>query len=130
MPPSSQEEIDRLAEDLRKRVEKLSPEELRNPDKQLDDEYPGGFTARDEANALIALSVRNGPIEELHAGKSSELLEDDTLSRITDAEMKVLMLNATRMLAGLLRMRDTHPEIYRRYVRTYGKSYCQFWERE
>jgi len=39
--------------------------------------FPGGFTHRDEANALIAMAVRNGPLEKLHAGKYSEWLEDE-----------------------------------------------------
>src|ERR1044072_2130071 len=46
--------------------------------------FPGGFTLRDEANAIVACAFRNGPLEDLHAGKYSELLEDRTLSRITD----------------------------------------------
>ena len=61
--------------------------------------FPDEFSHRDEANALIAMAVRNGPLEALHAGKSSAWLEDDTLSRLTDDEMKILMIYATRMLA-------------------------------
>lgn len=38
-----------------------------------DDLYVGGFNHRDEANALIAMAVRNGPIENLHAGRTSPL---------------------------------------------------------
>ena len=38
--------------------------------------FPDGFTLRDEANAIIAITVRNEPIEHLHAGKYSPLLED------------------------------------------------------
>ena len=96
----------------------------------MNDAFSGGFTARDEANALIALAVRNGPIEDLHAGTHSALLEDDGLSRITDKEMKILMIHATRMLTGLLRLRENYPDLYRRYVLTYGNIYCSRWERE
>jgi hypothetical protein len=92
--------------------------------------YPGGFNHRDEANALIALAVRNGPIEDLHAGKPSALLEDSTLSRITDEEMKAIMMNATRQLAKLLRMRDRDPEGYQQRIRAFGRMYCRSWERE
>jgi hypothetical protein len=88
-----------------------------------------GFTHRDEANALIAMAVRNGPLETLHAGKYSAWLEDDALSRVTDDEMKILMMYATRMLATLLKMRDETPEIYRRYIENYGSMYCNGWER-
>lgn len=54
--------------------------------------FPDDFTTRDEANALVAYAFRNGPIENLHAGKYSELLENENLSRITDDEMKTLMV--------------------------------------
>jgi hypothetical protein len=92
--------------------------------------FPGGFTHRDEANALIAMAVRNGPLENLHAGKYSALLEDDALSRVTDYEMRILMINATRMLAILLQMRDQSPDTYRDFVQSYGNMYCLSWERK
>src|SRR5947209_4002632 len=41
--------------------------------------FPSGFTVRDEANAIVAHAFRNGPIEDLHAGKYSELLSDASL---------------------------------------------------
>jgi hypothetical protein len=46
-------------------------------------EHP--LTIREEANALTCCAFRNGYIEELHAGKHSELLEKPGFSRITDA---------------------------------------------
>jgi len=92
--------------------------------------YPGGFTVRDEANALTAYAFRNGPLEDLHAGKASPLLEDPNLSRITDAEMKKLMINASDHLAKMLALRDTEPEEYRRFMQTYGAMYCRAWKRE
>jgi len=99
--------------------------------KNGDDEiYADGFNHRDEANALIAMAVRNGPIEDLHAGKWSPLLEDQTLSRITDEEMKAIMIAATRALAKMLRLRDEDADEYRRRVREYGNMYCRSWERE
>src|SRR5580700_1528204 len=82
--------IKRMARDVSQKWTQLSDEELADIDKRLDEAYPGGFNDRDEANALIAMAVRNGPIEDLHAGRSSTLLEDDTLSRITDEEIKIL----------------------------------------
>ena len=74
---------------------------------------PGGkFTYRDQANVLTLLAFRNGPIEDLHAGMYSPLLEDKTLSRITDDEMKTLMIDASRKLAELLALRDEDPESF------------------
>ena len=64
----------------------------------------------------IAMAVRNGPLENLHAGKSSPVLEDDTLSRLTDDDVKAIMIYATRMVAMMLRVRDGAPDVYRRYV--------------
>jgi hypothetical protein len=100
------------------------------PDETLARAFPGGFTIRDEANALAAFAFRNGPIEQLHAGKSSPLLDDPSLSRITDAEMKELMINATEMLAALLALRDAEPDKYRRFIQNYALKYCRFWNRE
>ncbi len=100
----------------------LSPDELAAA-------YPGGFTLRDEANALTAYAFRNGPLEDLHAGKSSPLLTDDSLSRITDAEMKALMINASETLACALALRETDPDKYRQFVQGYGQAYCRQWQR-
>jgi hypothetical protein len=74
---------------------------------------PGGkFTYRDQANVLTLLAFRNGPIEDLHAGKYSQLLEDPELSRITDEEMKKLMIAASAKLAELMELRDSDPDAF------------------
>src|SRR5438874_741334 len=82
--------------------------------------FPGGFTIRDEANALTAYAFRNGPLENLHAGKSSPLLADPSLSRITDAEMKELMINASEHLARMLELRESEPDKYKRFIQDYA----------
>jgi len=91
--------------------------------------FPGGFTLRDEANALTAYAFRNGPLEQLHAGAASPLLDDPGLSRITDAEMKALMINASATLARALALREGDPEVYRRFVQGYALAYCRSWKR-
>lgn len=93
------------------------------------DYFPGGLTIRDEANALVACAFRNGPIEDLHAGKYSELLEDKSLSRITDAEMKTLMLNACQKMEELLRLKEANPDEYFTFIAQYAWRYCRRWER-
>jgi hypothetical protein len=108
----------------------LTPEQLDAFNRQVEQMFPGGFDRRDEANAIIAMSVRNGPIENLHAGKHSPLLEDETLSRLTDADIKTIMLYATKMVTFMLWLRDEAPEVYRRYVQVYGSRYCRMWERQ
>ena len=91
--------------------------------------FSDSFTVRDEANALVAWAFRNGPLEDLHAGRHSELLDDPTLSRITDAEMKQLMINACRQLAKLLELKNADPKEYDRQIKDYNSRYCQRWER-
>jgi hypothetical protein len=99
------------------------------PEKMLAQAFPGGFTIRDEANALTAYAFRNGPLEDLHAGASSPLTSDPKLSRITNAEMKELMVNASERLAQILKIRDNDPHTYQRFVRAYGFMYCRGWNR-
>ena len=85
---------------------------------------------RDEANAIVAWALRNGPLENLHAGKQSKLLEDHSLSRITDAEMKELMVSACERIEFLLSMKSIHPKKYDTMVKTYNMMYCGQWERD
>ncbi len=91
--------------------------------------FPGGFTIRDEANALTAYAFRNGELENLHAGAASPLTDDPNLSRITDAKMKELMIEASGKLAALLAFRDRDPDNYKRFVQAYGFMFCREWNR-
>lgn len=91
--------------------------------------FPGGFTFRDEANALTAWAFRNGLIEDLHAGTTSELLSDANLSRISNDEMKEIMINASKTLEELLRMREEKPDEYFAKIVKYNLDYCQGWKR-
>ena len=87
------------------------------------------WTTREEANALTCCAFRNGYIEELHAGKHSELLEKPGLSRITDAEMKKLMIGASAKLAELLGMKEAKPDEYWKLVKFFNEKYCGRWEK-
>ncbi len=91
--------------------------------------FPGGFSLRDEANAIVAYAFRNGPIEDLHAGLSSELLADSKWSRITDTEMKTLMVFACRKVEELLRLKATDFLKYETLIKSYSIQYCANWER-
>ena len=97
--------------------------------KAIKKQFSDGFTIRDEANALTAWAFRNGPLENLHAGKSSALLEDASLSRITDDEMRALMINASRTLEKLLRLKEKNPDEYYDRLARYNLMYCRSWER-
>lgn len=95
----------------------------------IEQHFPGGFTLRDEANAIVACAFRNGPIEDLHAGEWSQLLEQPELSRITDAEMKVIMLNASQVVERLLREKQDDPGTYYRKIIDCNLRYCRKWDR-
>lgn len=87
------------------------------------------FTLRDEANAIVAWAFRNGPLEDLHAGQHSALLEDSNLSRISDDEMKSLMINACQQMAKILELKEADPAEYARKIKLMHANYCQGWER-
>jgi len=87
------------------------------------------LTIREEANALTCCAFRNGHIENLHAGKHSELLEQPGLSRITDAEMKKIMIEASAKLAELLAMKESNPEKYWELITFFNRAYCGRWEK-
>jgi hypothetical protein len=87
------------------------------------------LTIRDEANAITAYAFRNGFLEDLHAGEHSELVESNRYGRITDDEMKKLMIEASSKVAELLQMARDDPDGYRDYIRRYYWMYCRKWER-
>ena len=87
------------------------------------------LTVREEANALTCCAFRNSSLENLHAGKYSELLERPELSRITDAEMRKLMLEASAKLAELLEMKEANPDKYWKQLKFFNDAYCRRWEK-
>jgi hypothetical protein len=86
------------------------------------------WTIREEANAITVWAFRNGYIEDLHAGKHSELLERPELSRITDAEMKRLNIGISTKIAEILTMKDTDPDQYAENIE-FLMQYCVGWEK-
>lgn len=76
------------------------------------------FTLRDEANTICAYAFRNGPIEDIHAD-----------GRISDPEMKHLMIKASESLAKLLAMKQDTLAEYDRLIRDYHRKFCSRWER-
>jgi len=70
-----------------------------------------------EAKAIVALSFRNGPIEQIHAGRASpSCTGEEGVSRITDDEMKVIMKNAVDRFYALLLLKAENPEEYKRQI--------------
>lgn len=99
------------------------------PDDFFEKHFPDGFSVRDEANAIVADAFRNGPIEVLHAGKSSKLLNDDSLSRITNDEMREIMIEACQKVEYLLKLKSSEPEKYEILIRGLNIFYCKDWVR-
>lgn len=99
------------------------------PKEEIKKHYPGGFGIRDEANAVTAYVFRNGLIEDLHAGKQSDLVSDPSLSRITDTEMRELMIEASKKVAFLLQLKEQDPEKYRDLIMTCNLFHCCGWQR-
>jgi hypothetical protein len=88
------------------------------------------LTVRDEANALVANCLRNNELfEGLHAGAWSPLLDDCSLSRITDAEVRKLMIEVSARLAYMLALKATDPEAYAAQIEWNRRSYTGRWER-
>jgi hypothetical protein len=81
-----------------------------------------------EAKAIVALAFRNGPIEDLHAGKPCPACEGQAgYSRISDADMKVIMKNAVNRVYKLLRLKIEDPEHYARQI-AFGERYTAKWD--
>ncbi len=81
----------------------------------------------EEAKAVVALAFRNGPIEDVHAGKPCPTCHSDpAYSRISDAEMRLIMKNAVDWIYSLFWLKETKPEQYEAYLKM-GALYTKSW---
>jgi hypothetical protein len=81
-----------------------------------------------EAKAIVALAFRNGPIEDVHAGKVCPVCSGSPdYSRITEDEMKAMMKTAVNAVYKLLWNRDHDSEAYRKSIE-YGVRFTSRWE--
>ena len=81
-----------------------------------------------EAKAIVALAFRNGPIENIHAGRPCPTCSGQAgYSRITDAEMKGIMRNAVNRLYALLLLKSSDPDKYESEIR-FGERYTANWD--
>ena len=88
-----------------------------------------------EAKAIVSFAFRNGPIENLHAGRPCPTCSaDPRYSRISDDEMKELMKFAVDHVYHLLVLRERAPTRYERgiddYLRTVGSDTARWDEPE
>lgn len=95
----------------------------------IDVRYPGGFTTRDEANALVLLALRHGPLEAIHAEDAPPLSPEDGPGRISQDEMKSIMIAASENMDRLLRMKEERPVRYFDLIFTTNFQRCEQWER-
>src|SRR6476469_8168131 len=81
-----------------------------------------------EAKAIVALAFRNGPVEDLHAGKPCPTCRGHTeYSHVTDEEMHVMMPDAVDNVIRLLVLRSENPPEYERQVQ-FGERYTLGWD--
>lgn len=81
-----------------------------------------------EAKSLVALAFRNGPIEDVHAGRECPTCGGKPeYSHITDAEMKNIMKNSVDTVYKLLWMKENDPEKYAASIEL-GSRYTHSWD--
>jgi len=73
---------------------------------------------REEANAIVANTFRNGFIEDLHSK-----------GKITNNEMKHLMIESCLKMEHLLMLKDKNFDIYKRFISFYSETFCKNWEK-
>jgi hypothetical protein len=81
-----------------------------------------------EAKAIVLLAFRNGPIEDVHAGKTCPTCHGEPkYSHITEAEMKTIMKTAVDRVFELLKQRRENPIEYLRRV-AFSELYTSAWD--
>ena len=81
-----------------------------------------------EAKAIVALAFRNGPIEDIHAGKPCPTCRGKHgYSRLTDADVKLIMQDAVDHVYKLLWLRESKPQEYEAQI-TFAESYTTSWD--
>ena len=81
-----------------------------------------------EVKALVGLAFRNGPIEELHAGRPCVACSGNSeISHITDEQMKAIMKSAVDRLYRLLWQRGCDPVSYNENL-ALGRRYTRHWD--
>lgn len=81
-----------------------------------------------ETKALVALAFRNGPIEDVHAGKLCLTCGGRSeYSRVSDEQMKAIMKSAVNRLYSLLWQRENDVADYAKSL-ALGMKYSTRWD--
>jgi hypothetical protein len=81
-----------------------------------------------EAKSIVALAFRNGPIEDLHAGRQCPTCSGESgYSHITQAEMKNFNKEAANALYRLFWLKKNDPEKYQTELE-FGERYTRSWD--
>src|SRR5581483_10968387 len=81
-----------------------------------------------EAKSIVALAFRNGPIEDVHAGKLCPTCHGHSaFNHITDSEMKTIMKNAVDRVYALLCLKAENPAEYESQIQ-FGECYTARWD--
>lgn len=80
-----------------------------------------------KAKSIVALALRNGPIEDVHAGAQCPTCSgSQEYSGITDQQMKLIMTNAVDQVYTLLRLEQEQPETFGTMMQM-GDLYTSRW---
>ena len=78
--------------------------------------------------AIVAMAFRNGPIEDVHAGKPCPTCEGKPeYSHISDPEMKRIMKEAVNRLFTLMVLRKENPRAYAALL-DFGGLFTRSWD--
>jgi hypothetical protein len=81
-----------------------------------------------EAKAIVALAFRNGPIENVHAGKVCPTCDGNPeYSRITQEEMRSIMKSAVDHIYTYLLLKENDEAAYDALL-TLGEKYTRAWD--
>lgn len=81
-----------------------------------------------EAKAIVAMALRNGPIEDVHAGNTCPTCAGKAeYSHITNPEMKTIMKKAVDRVYTMLRMKQEDPDAFAHLVQ-FGSLYTSDWD--
>ena len=91
--------------------------------------YAADVTMEDEVKAIVAVAFRNGPLEDIHAGKDCPTCHRGRgYSRITQEEMKELMKYAVDRLYAIFRLKKRSEMLYKAFLKLQGEYYTKEWD--